>query len=324
MDNLPALISGDELTTYQTLAKTAFVSGLFSDTKSEAQALIKMLAGRELDIPPFQAMREINIINGKTAFSAAFIASRIREKGGDYQALKYADDGCVLRFTRAGKVLEPDIEFNMKHAEALGLASKDNYRKQARTMLFWRALTMGARMFFPDVFGGPAYTPDELKGGVIDVTPADEAPPMIGPNGKPIDAAAVAAEAKRQQQEQQKPEVLKGGTHKAVKAEDVNQELPPELQEPVELPEPLPNPWMHRIEGAKGVHLRSHGTFLFLLPEEFFEKFTQPALQNRLSPADRSNIQAALGAPMMKDAAMRAVEEEQLKNGAGAAPAEAA
>jgi hypothetical protein len=173
--NTPGLIGAQDLATISTLAKTFQMSGLFSDTKNEAQAIVKMLAGRELGLGPFEAMRDINIIQGKTTLAAAQVAARIQQSGGEWEFLQFDEKGCKLRFSRNGKVLTPDISFMLEDARKLGIASKDNYIKQARTMLFWRALTMGARMLFPGVFGGPIYTPDELRGGMID-EPLDVTP----------------------------------------------------------------------------------------------------------------------------------------------------
>jgi hypothetical protein len=165
----------EEFELIQRQANMFFQSGLFSDTKNLAQAAVKIMAGREMGLGPFEAMRDVNIIQGKTALAAAQVAARIQRSGGDWTPIQYDNDKCILRFNRGGKDLTPDIEFGAAEAKALGLLERDNYRKQARTMYFWRAMTMGARMFFPGVFGGPIYTTDELRGG----TPEDLPEPKI-------------------------------------------------------------------------------------------------------------------------------------------------
>lgn len=171
-NNTPAIISAGDLTAITTLADTFIKSGLFSDTKSQAQAVVKILAGRELGLGPFESMRDINIIQGKTAMAAAQIGARIKQTGVyDYEVVQFDDKAAILRFSKNGKALKPDVSFSFEDAKKLGLAGKDNYQKQARTMLFWRALTMGARMHCPHVFGGAIYTPDELSGQVVDAEP---------------------------------------------------------------------------------------------------------------------------------------------------------
>ncbi|NJO31398.1 MAG: recombinase RecT [Richelia sp. SL_2_1] len=47
-----------------------------------------------------------------------------------------------------------------------GLLGKDNWKKWPSDMMFARALTRGARRYCPDVFGGPAYTKEELEDSV--------------------------------------------------------------------------------------------------------------------------------------------------------------
>lgn len=174
-----APVMSGELGEIQSLAHVFMQSGLFADTKSISQAMVKIMAGRELGLQPFAAMRDINIIQGKTTLAGAQIAARIKQSDTyDFLVLKYDDTGCTLQFTKNGKALSPNVEFTMQHAKQLGLAGKDNYTKQARTMLYWRAVTMGARMFCPHIFNGPIYTPDELRVGEplepVTVVPVNE------------------------------------------------------------------------------------------------------------------------------------------------------
>lgn len=176
---LAPIITQQELLSVQNAAKMFLDSGLFSDTKTTAQGVVKILAGREQGMGPFESMRDINIIQGKTCLAAAQIGARIKQSGGNWEVVQFDEEACILRFSEGGKVCKPDISFSMADAVKLGLAGKDNYKKQARTMLFWRALTMGARMIFPHVFGGAIYTPDEM-GAAIDVTPE----PVEGPKPK--------------------------------------------------------------------------------------------------------------------------------------------
>lgn len=281
--NAPALITTDEYNTHLHLAKMFHSSGLFSDTKSEAQALVKILAGRELGIGPFESMRDINIIQGKTCLAAGLVGARIKKTGVyDYTPIKFDDTTCVLRWFKNGKALTPDVEFNIGHAQALGLASKDNYKKQARTMLFWRALTMGARMFCPEVFGGPIYTPDEIKGGYMDMA-VDEV----------------------------RPETLNGGTYPVVDAEiDQSPEMKPEDENQEQLPKPLPNPWKHVVQGIKEITIQGKGAYLFKASNAWLSKYASSAMRNRISADDAANILAAIANPQLKEVAENEVMAE--------------
>lgn len=279
--NLPALISAQDLTTISALAKTFHLSGLFSDTKSEAQAMVKIMAGREMGLGPFESMRDINIIQGKTALAAAQIGARIQQSGGNWEPLQFDEKGCVLRFTRDGKTLKPDISFSYEDATKLGLTGKDNYRKQARTMLFWRALTMGARMFFPGVFGGPVYTPDELGGKVMDADfePAHE-PVKTNGNGK--------------------KHLEQGGIWP--KVDDVAQPPAPEEIPVIATDE---NPWKHKLEGAEinGQRFQYSGRRLFEMKIPILEKLLKPVNAEKITITDRNNICSALAQKDRADAA---------------------
>lgn len=162
------LLTKDDFETIQRLAKLFMESGLFADTKSLAQAVVKILAGSELGIGPFESMRDLAIIQGKTTMAGSQIAAKIKRSGVyDYEILKFDASEAELQFTKNGKPLQPKIRFDLTDAKRMGLDQKDNYKKQARTMLFWRAVTMGARMHCPEIFGGAIYTPDELTGGRV-------------------------------------------------------------------------------------------------------------------------------------------------------------
>jgi hypothetical protein len=57
-------------------------------------------------------------------------------------------------------------------AKTAGLAGGATWRQYPENMLFWRAMSNGVKMFCPDVFLAPVYTPDEL-GAEIDPETGD-------------------------------------------------------------------------------------------------------------------------------------------------------
>lgn len=222
-------IPQQELATLTDIAKTFVDSGLFQDTKSIAQAKVKILAGRELGIGPFIAMRDLSIIQGKLAMAAAQIAARIQQSGGSWEAIQFDEKAAILRFARNGKILKPDISFSLEDAQLLGLAQRDSYQKQPRTMLFWRAMTMGGRMFFPGVFGGAVYTPDELR----DSMPVDASmPPPI-----PIDPWIQS----EQDEAPTKP--------KPIKPEPIPKFTDGAVHKKQAVKEPIGNPWEYVLVG---------------------------------------------------------------------------
>jgi hypothetical protein len=152
-----------ELNSSWKLAGIFSSSGLFSDTKSQAQAMVKIMAGKEMGIGPFSAMRGLNIIQGKVVASAEILASKIKSSGDyDYVPTETTDKRCAIQFTKGGQSVGAPVVFTIEEAAKMGLSGKDNWQKQAGTMLFWRCLSKGARMHCPHLIGG-AYLPDEIQ-----------------------------------------------------------------------------------------------------------------------------------------------------------------
>lgn len=275
MTQLPALITASELTTINTLAKTFFDSGLFGDTKNMSQALVKIMAGRELGMGPFESMRDINVIQGKVALTAAAISARIKASGKyDYRIITLENDGCEIEFTQEGKVLSPVSSFNAADAKAAGLNSP-MYQKYPRNMYFARALTNGARWHCAEVFGGAVYTPDELRNGAEEAPQAEvHSRPMARDNVRPFN---------------QNTPLLP-----SVEAEVAQTPAPeePTLMEIVE-------PWQHVFEGVEveGKKIPCAGRRLFEIPQALLEKSLKPINANKLSPADRVAIELALRHP---------------------------
>lgn len=150
-------------------------SGFFKDAKSAAQAVVKVLAGRELGIGPVRSMNDIYVIEGKTTLSAPLIGSLIKaSKRYDYRVKEHTDKICTIEFFQGGTSIG-ESSFTMADATTAGLAGKGTWKQYPRNMLFSRALSNGARWYCPDVFGGSIYTPDEfdvIEGEVREVPAA--------------------------------------------------------------------------------------------------------------------------------------------------------
>ena len=149
-------------------------SGFFEDVKQEAQAIVKVLAGRELGFGPIAAMTGIYIVKGRIAMGANLIAAAIkRHPHYDFRVRKLADTECTIEFFQDGQACGMST-FTAQDATRAGT---QNMGKFPRNMLYARAMTNGARWYCPDVFSSGIYTPDELgatidaEGDVIDVTP---------------------------------------------------------------------------------------------------------------------------------------------------------
>jgi len=147
-------------------ARTLLQSGFLPQAiKTEAQAVAIILQGRELGIGPMAALGTINVIQGKPTISPQLMLALIN-RSGDLEDFKCIDDGrqCTLTMKRRGRSAHI-VTFSMNDAEKLGLAGKDNWKKQPATMRQWRAVAACARIVFPDVILG-LYTPDEMGADV--------------------------------------------------------------------------------------------------------------------------------------------------------------
>lgn len=174
-------------------------SGFFADSRGAAQAVVKVLAGREIGFGPIASMTGIHVIQGRVSLSANLMAAAIKRSGRyDYRVLTMTPDKCAIEFrerTPNGWDVIGTSEFTAADAKAAGT---QNMAKFARNMLFARAMSNGARWFCPDIFGGPVYTPEEMgaqvdgeTGEVIDAP----APRVVVEPPKPANGTAAAQPA---------------------------------------------------------------------------------------------------------------------------------
>ena len=182
-------------------------SGYFKDVTSQAQAIVKVMAGAELGLPPFASMSGIHIIQGKPVLGANILATLVKnDPRYNYQIKRCDNTACELTWFEDGKLVGTS-SFTIEEAKAAGLTGKDNWVKYPSDMLFARAISRGARRFAPGVFGGsPVYTPDEMgqevdPDGYIDATAKDvteqPAPEQPEPEEPPAETPPTPAKPER-------------------------------------------------------------------------------------------------------------------------------
>lgn len=156
------ILEPNSMAELQQLGTLMAQSGFFSDAKGAAQACVKILAGRELGMPPIASMVGISIIAGKPVVGSNIIASVMKRQGYSWTVQQRDEHGCKLTVFHNGKEAGK-TEFLKADAERAGLLGKDNWRKFPRNMYFARAISDAARTFAPEVFSGvPAYTAEEM------------------------------------------------------------------------------------------------------------------------------------------------------------------
>ena len=144
------------------LAKVFAESGMFSDSKSVAQAIVKIQAGQELGIPPFASMSGVHIIQGRPTIGAVLMAGKVKSSGKyDYKVIEQSDNACLIDFYQNGAKVGTS-RFTMDDAKK---AQTKNLDKYPRNMLFARAISNGVKWYCPDLFATSVYTPEEMNSG---------------------------------------------------------------------------------------------------------------------------------------------------------------
>lgn len=163
----PSLDGGMDV---MTLGNVLAQSGYFADARQAAQAVVKVLAGRELGFGPIASMTGIHIISGKPAIGANLMAMAVKRSGKyTYKVTVLTDEVCRLEFyERNGDKWEQlgPSEFTRQDATKAGVKNLDRF---PRNMLFARALSNGVRWYCPDALAMTAYTPEELDGEFVEV-----------------------------------------------------------------------------------------------------------------------------------------------------------
>lgn len=137
-------------------------SGMFPDIKSATQAVVKIMAGKELGLTPFQSMASIYIVNGRLSLTSQAMSSLIKKtKKYDYKVIKMDETECSIDFY-SGDEKQGNSTFTFKDAAKAGLVNKDVWKNYPKNMLFARALSNGARFYAPDAICG-YYSKEEVE-----------------------------------------------------------------------------------------------------------------------------------------------------------------
>lgn len=162
MTNALATLTPQEWTTLSQMAEALHRSGMLPQSiKSVEAAKAIILLGRELDIAPWQSLSTINVISGKPTVSPQLMLALIRRAGVmESFECKVSDTAVTCTMKRKGEAAHTET-FSMADAKAMELAGRDNWKKQPKTMMKWRAVAACCRVVFPDVILG-LYTPEEM------------------------------------------------------------------------------------------------------------------------------------------------------------------
>lgn len=166
MNELEVLPNESTLKTMKEIALLAVKSKLLPNAiQTPEQALIIMMKGRELGLPPLVAFSHINVIQGKPTMSAEIMLAYIYKDhpGAVIEITEKTDSQCIIMARRSNGTKLVEFKWNAERAKKLGLLSKDNYVKQPGTMYFWRCISEMKRALFPDVLLGIDFFKEELE-----------------------------------------------------------------------------------------------------------------------------------------------------------------
>ena len=157
------------------LVKTGFLPDAI---KTKEQAVAVVLTGKELGLGMMTALREINIVKGKPCMSTQLMLALCRNT----KQLEYAypveetEQKAVFAIKRAGQpeyksvITREDCDkakfTQVWDKDRSEWKIKDNWVKQPKTMLMWRAISKACRVIFPDAVSG-VYTAEEIADGVV-------------------------------------------------------------------------------------------------------------------------------------------------------------
>lgn len=151
----------------QTLAKSKVVPSSLQGKHEDVFAVLVM--GAEIGIKPMQALNSINVIQGKPTISPQLMMAMVRGRlPSSIIDIKQNPEAksVTVKAARSKEELDAGLYYeavwDLDRATRMGLATKDNYVKQAKTMLTWRAVAEACRMQFPDIIMG-LYVPEEFQ-----------------------------------------------------------------------------------------------------------------------------------------------------------------
>ena len=126
----------------------AIVKSKFYGFTDISQVMAVMIVAQAENKHPGTVVQEYDIIQGRPALKSQAILARFQQAGGKVQYDTYTDEKVEMTFSHpAGGSLT--LAWTMKQATAIGLATKDNWKKYPRAMLKARVVSEGVRAVYP-------------------------------------------------------------------------------------------------------------------------------------------------------------------------------
>lgn len=150
------------------LSRSSLVPTDFRGEQGRANCLIALEVAGRLGISPFMTMQNMHVIHGRPSFSATFLIGMINASGRftplQYKTSDEKGGTCVAyaKDRRTDEVLEgPAVSMEMAHAEGWASKNGSKWKTMPELMLRYRAATLFARTFCPEMALG-LRTEDEV------------------------------------------------------------------------------------------------------------------------------------------------------------------
>lgn len=151
------------------IANQFFKAGCFGgDVKNPHQAFVKIQAGREMGMPPMEAMKSLYIVNGQITIYGSAMTKRLREAGWKIEYLDSTEEKCTAIITKNGERYEYTAtkeELLKLKSRAFGFAPKEKLR--------WHAISRLVRFNVPEILGAISYTKEEMDDVDLRDTPPE-------------------------------------------------------------------------------------------------------------------------------------------------------
>lgn len=167
------------------LAKTAFVPKEMQGKPELVTAAI--LTGQEIGLEPMAALRSIDVIQGTPAMRAHALRGLVQSRGHEVWVQESTDTRAIVCGKRKGSDREQRSTWTIDRAQKLGIASRDQWRKQPQAMLVARATAELCRLIASDVLLGMPYAVEELD--ELDESPSVR--PRKTVRRKPVEPAPI-------------------------------------------------------------------------------------------------------------------------------------
>lgn len=152
-----------DFTELEKLARMAASSRLFAVTSPES-AIVIMLTGASLGVPPVVAMRSIHVVQGRAVLSSDLIHALVRRSGfcQSWHVSETTAERCTITTHRRGEPQPYTHTWTIAMARTADLAGKGTWRQYPAAMLRARCTAETARIVYPDVLMAGVYCEGEI------------------------------------------------------------------------------------------------------------------------------------------------------------------